>query len=538
MLRSRSGMSTRLLIATIAGALLLVGLIGVIILRTTGIGVGGLGGAANRLEDWIGSQIVGVANSYLVPQIAYDEIDYRHPGTVELGGVRFTSPDGTRVIELERMTVTLAEVPTLGEPILISRIAFDRPVVRLIRQTRPDGTAGFKGLAPIVKRSHRRDEDVEAPFRLSNVLRLERIEIREGAFVYDEGAGDPPMKIAGLSTEVLTSPGAAEPGWYDLDIESALGPLAGLALRGSINLDTLVAEIESLSLQGMLSDESVAVLPPRLQTIIREHEAQGRMTIAASGSIPLTEPASGTLDASLSLADFRVVRGAYHVPIQTVDARVALASGVATLSDCSATLLGGRIGATGEARLTETERPGRVEWEIANIELRELLRTNAAADSPPRLAGTLNASGVTTTRLAAPREGLGGSGELAIRDGTLVLLPVIGEIAEVMSLASADLLRDGLSHKADAEFEITPDGVRLTKSQVTADLVGMRIRGDIKFDGALDLTVNAGPMEKLQSLLGDIGDAVGALTDQLVKYRVRGTLKNPEVSIAPLGVGG
>ena len=57
------------------------------------------------------------------------------------------------------------------------------------------------------------------------------------------------------------------------------------------------------------------------------------------------------------------------------------------------------------------------------------------------------------------------------------------------------------------------------------------------FDSRVDFRFNAGPLEKLQSALGPLGDLMGAVTDQLMKYHVTGTLSEPEFSVKPLGLG-
>ncbi len=58
------------------------------------------------------------------------------------------------------------------------------------------------------------------------------------------------------------------------------------------------------------------------------------------------------------------------------------------------------------------------------------------------------------------------------------------------------------------------------------------------YTGDLDLKMNAGPLEKLQSMLGKVGDIFGKITDGLVTYRIRGTLGDPKVNVQPLGIGG
>ena len=45
------------------------------------------------------------------------------------------------------------------------------------------------------------------------------------------------------------------------------------------------------------------------------------------------------------------------------------------------------------------------------------------------------------------------------------------------------------------------------------------------------------PLEAIQESIGDIGRFLGEFTSLLVKYVVSGTLEDPKISIAPLGIG-
>jgi len=534
-----SARSMKALVIALGAGLLGVGIVGVIVLRTTGLGAGGLQGTADRLEDWLGSQIVGIANSYLVPQIAYAELDYQAPGTIQLTGVTFTAPDGTKVLELGGMIVTLAEVPKIGEPIRIERVELDHPTVRLIREIGPDGKAGFRGLSPIVKNAPTRGDEVEDNFKLSTVLKLREVEFIEGSLLYDQGDGSPPMEISGFTTTVHASPDESEAGWYSLDVESAVGPLANLALVGQLNLDDFTARVERLRFAGLLSPENAGALPPQLQTLVRQYDARGQLELTASGELPLTDPLAGALTATLELTEFGVASGDYQLPIESVHAEASLAGGVATLSTLTAAMLGGEFRANAEARLAEPGRPAVASWTIDRVELRELLRANTQAEGPPPLAGEVVGSGSLATRLDDAKGALTGDGEVRLRNGRVILLPGLTQLAELMQVATlASDAGESLRHKVDAEFTLNPAGVEVTASEVTTEFLVARATGAVGFDGSLDLAVNGGPMEKLQSLLGGLGDAIGSVTDRLVRYRVRGTVSAPEVSVDPLGLGG
>ena len=54
--------------------------------------------------------------------------------------------------------------------------------------------------------------------------------------------------------------------------------------------------------------------------------------------------------------------------------------------------------------------------------------------------------------------------------------------------------------------------------------------------GLEDVLVNAGPMEKVQNMLGAAGDVLGTVTDRVVKYRIYGHVTKPEVQVKPLGM--
>lgn len=541
-MRTSAARSVKFVVIALGLGFLLIGIVGVVVLRTTGIGIGGLSGATNRLEDWIGSQVVGIANSYLVPQIGYDALNYQAPGTVVLTGVTFTAPDGTEVLELGVLTVTLAEVPRIGEPIHIERLMLDRPTIRLIREVGDDGEFGLRGLNPILKAPG--DETtgeaaIEDNFKLSTVLRLQQIDLIEGALFYDQGDGSPPMTISGLTTTIHAHADETLDGWYVLDVESALGPLAAMTLDGLVSLDTFSARINEFTLSGHLSPESLGILPPQLQTLAQEYEVQGQLDLTASGEVSLTDSLIAVLEVSMDLEDFRVASGEYQVPIQSARAEASLAGGVATLSKLAATMLGGEVRLNGEVRLAETGMPASAFWVIDDIELHDLLRANTQTEGPPKLAGKLLAHGRLTTELDDPRGALEGTGELHLREGRVMVLPGLTQLASVMSvITTAKTGEEALNHMADAEFVLGPAGVEITSSEVTTEFLVARGTGTIGFDGSLDLTINGGPMEKLQSMLGGLGDVIGSVTDRLVKYRIRGTVDAPEVSVAPLGIGG
>ena len=81
-------------------------------------------------------------------------------------------------------------------------------------------------------------------------------------------------------------------------------------------------------------------------------------------------------------------------------------------------------------------------------------------------------------------------------------------------------------------------GVTLNGFDLRTPAVHARGTGSVAFDGTLDMSVNGGPVEAIQNQLGQFGKILGAVTDSVLKYRIRGSVADPSVKIQPLGIGG
>jgi hypothetical protein len=179
-------------------------------------------------------------------------------------------------------------------------------------------------------------------------------------------------------------------------------------------------------------------------------------------------------------------------------------------------------------------------WTARNLDLHELLRTQKSGE-PPKLAGILNSAGTATTQLSDPKGKLAGSGDLQIKDGRLILIPGLKDIADKVGLGDTLLGKSDLNHSLTATYDLTPVGIMLKESEFHTPAIAARAKGKIGFDQQLDLAVNAGPVEKMQSLLGKAGKVgkllgdITKVTDKLVTYRVTGPASKPEISVAPLG---
>ena len=199
----------------------------------------------------------------------------------------------------------------------------------------------------------------------------------------------------------------------------------------------------------------------------------------------------------------------------------------------NASLLSGNINGQSHLGLT-AQQPIRADWKVGGIEIEEALQM--VQDEQPTHKGVLGSEGQVQAMLADWPASLAGSGTLTIEKGQLMNLPVIKQLVALMAKATFGVAVDP-EDRADVTFDIRPDRVTVKKMEVISALVALRGKGDMYYDRRLDLGINAGVLEKLQSSMGRVGNILAALSDGAVTYHVGGTTDQPVITIRPLGFG-
>ena len=497
-------------------------------------------GGETRLLDYLGAQVVGIANAQLVPELSFETIRYDPPFTLSLGGVRLTAADSTRVLDLGRMDVTLAETPRMGEPIRIASLRLSNGAINLINDPAANGgEGGLRGLSPLVEpRPEREKTAAEQPeFSLSNVLVLSKIVIEGIDLVYDAGDGSAPMRLDALAADLdivpVSDTGLEGTGWYELKLDSGRKPGLELDLDGRINIESFELALNRVTADVQLNDQTATTLPPQLATLVNTHQLRGALRAVVTGRVPLMDPGAAELDIQAGLTQGRGVIGAYQIPLDSVELKAGMASRILDLRSLGVQALGGTMTAEGRIAL---DGDARLSWEAQRVDLQTLLLAGAPAGQPPRMAGKLTSTGSVRTPMADPMAGLSGAGRISVAEGRLVNIPVFSRLLAAMQ--ATGLMANAQRDTFDSPFTITPAGVHLDGFDFRTTGVAVRGSGLIGFDSSLDLSVNGGPLEAVQNRLGPIGGVLGKITDQFVTYRVRGTTEEPKVNVQPLGIGG
>ncbi|RMD66853.1 MAG: hypothetical protein D6824_00030, partial [Planctomycetota bacterium] len=469
------------------------------------------------VDDWTLRQIVALAQTYVVPTMRFGRFDFDLPARATLEDVRFTSPEGIEVLRVSRIELALAEMPRKGEPIRIRDVKLIQPRLLLARDA---ATGGFKGLLPFVKTDAVAEQrSLEPQRRLSEVFALRDLALIDGELVYDAGEGQPPMTLSGLSLTLDVEPTAsrAEPGWYSFAFGSGAGPLARMQARGALSLDTLDLELDQLEARlDLTSDDAYAALPPALQQLLRAAQARGALQVEVEGAVPLRSPNDADARAHIELRDFYVAAAGYQIPLELGEIELALSKRQLRVEKALVRTLGGAAQLTQglvDLRSPESALPAKAALQIDKLELEQFLASRAEASaSPPRFAGLVSSEVELRADARRLPDSLQGKGWARIRQGRLLSLPVLSDLAQALEgalsvlqggrVAQSELRR---KDELDVAFALTPRGLRIDAFELVTPVALARGKGLVGYDGALDLRVSAGVVERLQKELGGIG---------------------------------
>ncbi len=497
-----------------------------------------------RVERVVSQRLQRIANHYLQPRLSLGELDYQYPRTVLVRDARLTTDEGLDILTVERMELVFAEVPRQDRPLRIERVTLTSPRIHVADSLRLDGrVAGWSDLL-------RPEADEPMPsdagaVRLSDVFQMRHVRLIDGHVIYTDRNGDddrlPTMDLGGISAELNVEPDAQ--GWYVIDTAIA-GPARFTAtVKGRLDLDDLILQLDELALRMRLDRQTDEALPPFVQEMLRRHEVTGRLRVTASGQYPLLQLDRAQGVAQVRVENVRAVLDDMLIDLNEAGGEVVLRPGRVVARRLEIKGYDGQ--AAGRFSMTIRDDGGLTDADVQltgeNLRLERLIRATVgeeeAAQTLP-LAGRLSFATHLTGPAASLHEQASGTGWLEVNEGALARLPLLLRLRKMMGLDTALPPEDRPAGKDTARIEWTyaGDRARLTKIEALTRWLALRGEGDLRFDGSLDLRVNAGPMERLQHALGRVGDWMASVTDRLVSYSVTGHVGNPQIRVRPLGL--
>lgn len=481
---------------------------------------------ADEVQQWVGRQLLAIANDHLGPELTFERIDYLPPATVTLSNVTLDDAT-TRLLEAESIRITLAERPRRGQPVVIQSVELTGPIIN-IERTEAGGIAGFDGL---VSRDGGAVRDDGGSTRLSDVFEIRSIIVNSATVTYRQ-PNEPAMRLDDLSADLETTPvDGADGSWYTIACLLGRAPLATLSLDGRFDLDSLLLELEEYEFDAQLSPGQYEMLPPGMQTMLTTHEVRGAVHATGKGTVPLRDMTSATLSASCAVSGMHVVLGDYCVDITQGNVSAAVREQRLSIQSAELAAFSGDVQLSGQLAMNGPSAfKATVTARDVNIE--EVAAGRADGESRIRglLSGECRASGQLAQAEGIDR--LSGDGQFRVTQAQLTRIPVIDGLLK--SMKKVTTIGDR-SDRGNGEFELHESLLRFTAFEFISQSIAARGKGDVQYDGELDLKVNAGPLERIQGALGKVGDIFGAITDRIVSYRITGTFENPKYSVEPLG---
>jgi len=526
----------------------------------------GMAGTSS-LERWIGGQVKSIAGSYLNPRVEFDDLDYQKPYTVVLMKFRLTvdDPDNSGrtvdVIHVDKLRLELAEIPQEGKPIRIKKLILDHPKINAIAAQSDGKFMGFQNMLKERKEEVGAEPAQEEAPRLSDVFQIALLQIIEGRMVYESrGSGRPPMILDAINSRMDVE--KDDQGWYKLAATLERKPVFGLKAAGRLDLDHLVLALDSLKLGIELGEQQYGKLPGQTQQMLREHEVTGMLQVTASGLVPLGDPVSSDLTATLSMEKAHFVAGEYKGEAQNVSGKLRLKDRRVLLEYLVADTLKGKVHLTADIGLVDPFE-GRVDLTARGILIEETLRAASGGgqgDGKLKYKGAMDAEVTLTGPMDKILTRSGGGGWLKLRNGRLVSLRVIDDIGRALaqnirSIFSSEKQSRQDTDAADLEFRFMGDRVHFTNILAQTSTFAVRGHGDIWFDKRLSLLLNGGSPEDLQSVTDESGrggnevvnaigdvlntigrgaeDIAGGVLSHVATVVVSGTTDEPAVRVEP-----
>jgi hypothetical protein len=505
----------------------------------------------SRLEQWIGLQLQDTVNSYINPRLSFADLDYEAPYTVSLKDLRLVADDTLTpgktvdIIACSSGTLTLAEMPQVGKPIVIKEVVLEKPSFQLIAVA--PGDKHMVGYSNFLREKPTTVPTTQQRAKLSELLSMRVVRINDGRIVYDprlEGAER--MELDHISTTLKIEP--ADAGWYKLGATIARTPVFEISLAGQVSLDSFSARDAALKLRADLSPNQLGYLPPQLQQFLKRYDIRGALEAMVLGEFPILRPLEGQGSADVTLTDANVTLGNYRIPVNRLEASARLEDRVLHVPLFKVDALRGSLQATASTQINE-QYDSRIKLKIDGMMLEDLLAGHTEGQTSQfagRVDGGFDASAPARVvvdqirgRQSAALSENWGSLWFKIDQGSLLALPTVKKINQALSstlrlvgAGADDIPSDRLSAKAS----LNGDKVSFSELTFVGDVLAARGKGSIALDQSIDVMLNAGPIEKVQDVLGStVGGAIAKVTDKLVAYRVTGKLGQPQVEVEVAG---
>jgi hypothetical protein len=197
-------------------------------------------------------------------------------------------------VDVGQLELTLAKLPLGTGPLLIEKLAIDKPLVHL--------SASY-GSSTSVSSEPADASSSAVKQKLSDLFQLRSISISAGQFEYDMSKpGHPadPVVWGHLNARMNTEPTAG--GTYNFSVAVEDEPIAIAKAKGSFDIDALQLNLDKFSAE-VNADPSTRLtqVPPQVLDLIGKNQVGGQLVVEGSVQMPLRALNQTTYTVNLSL---------------------------------------------------------------------------------------------------------------------------------------------------------------------------------------------------------------------------------------------
>ena len=193
------------------------------------------------------------------------------------------SRDDQPIVQIGETELRLAQIPWFNRPMMIQSLDVDDPVLQISRTH--EGIFGGPGF---VKKTGPTTRKKREPKKLSDVLRLRNLVVRNGRITYTDHRPTSPLPMTWSDIDINTDLSQENVSRYAYRLRANSGAVGDISAAGTVDVDELMLKVDDLLLKlAARPDAQVSPLPAPAQRIIQRYEIRGSLTANARANLPL-----------------------------------------------------------------------------------------------------------------------------------------------------------------------------------------------------------------------------------------------------------
>ncbi len=231
--------------------------------------------------------------------------------------------------------------------------------------------------------------------------------------------------------------------------------------------------------------------------------------------------------AEINCKEMEILCAKFSVPVLNLSGFIETDGNMVYTRELRGQTCNGDVGIVLGLDLRSSPTHYKLKLNLVNVDLGEFIKV--ALKSDKQLSGFISGQSEFYCK-GNGTENINGKGEIDLRQGNILNMPIILSIFNVLNLSSP---AKGAFHTVNGKYTIENGVVHIIKATLISDTVVISGTGDVGLDGKLDML---GIVEFKNNsfvdgipIVGDVKDFfIGGIVRRLSKFEVKGTLTDPK----------